>query len=469
MNGAAAPFWSAIPFLLLLACIAVMPLVLKHWWEKYYAAVSGGLALVTVAYYLLILHRTGPLLDSGFEYFSFMALIGSLFVIAGGIHIRLQGRSRPVTNVVFLAIGAVVANLVGTTGASIIMIRPYIRVNNYRMKPYHVIFFIFIVSNVGGALTPIGDPPLFVGYLKGIPFFWSVVNLWYIWLFAVAAILIVFYLIDRRDFSRMNKGQQEFAEERGEEGEVTGLHNLIFLAIVLVAVFIQHPPFLREAIMIAAAAGSYFTTHADIHKKNDFDFGPIKEVAILFMGIFITMVPALEWIAQNAARFGFDTAGQFYWATGSLSSVLDNTPTYLNFLSAAFGVFANGGAVQHVYGIIHSHGASFMGGSYADDIRKTLALMKSYHPALVASGGGTMDQVATAYLLATRSVVVRAISVGAVFFGAMTYIGNGPNFLVKSIAEQAGVRCPSFVAYIYKYALPVLLPILLLTWFLFFR
>lgn len=469
MTGPTIPVWSALPFVLLLACIAVMPLLMKHWWEKYYAAVSVGLAIITVIYYLLFVGRAEPLLDSGVEYISFMALIGSLFVIAGGIHIRLRGRSRPLTNVIFLAIGAVVANLVGTTGASIIMIRPFIRVNNYRIKPYHIIFFIFIVSNVGGALTPIGDPPLFIGYLKGIPFFWSVVNLWYIWMFAVAVILLIFYLIDRRDFSRMNKGQQEFAEEQGEEGEVVGLHNLIFLAIVLVAVFIQHPPFLREAIMIAAAAGSYFTTHSDIHRKNDFDFVPIKEVAILFIGIFMTMVPALEWIGQNAARFGFDSAGQFYWATGSLSSVLDNTPTYLNFLSAAFGVFVNNGLVHQVYGIIHTHGAALADAGYSQSIRNTIGVMKSYHPALVAAGGGTMDQVSTAYLLATRRVVVQAISVGAVFFGAMTYIGNGPNFLVKSIAEQAGVSTPSFLVYVYRYALPILFPVLLLTWFLFFR
>ena len=221
--------------------------------------------------------------------------------------------------------------------------------------------------------------------------------------------------------------------------------------------------------MIAAAAGSYFTTHSDIHKKNDFDFVPLKEVAIIFVGIFMTMVPALEWISQNAARFGLDSAGQFYWATGSLSSVLDNTPTYLNFLSAAFGVFVNNGVVHHIYNIIHTHGAALAGGGYAENVRGTIGVMKNYHPALVASGGGTLDQVSTAYLLATRRVVVQAISVGAVFFGAMKYSGNGPNFLVKSIAEQSGVKCPSFVSDILKYSLPILLPILFLTWLVFFR
>ncbi len=469
MQSAAIPAWAAIPFVILLVCIAALPLLKRDWWEKYYPAVSVGLAIVTVVYYLFFLHRTAPLLESGFEYISFIALIGSLFVIAGGIHIRLRGRSRPATNVIFLAIGALVANLVGTTGASIIMIRPFVRVNKYRIKPYHVIFFIFIVSNIGGAVTPIGDPPLFIGYLKGIPFFWSVANLWYMWMFAVAAILAVFYVIDRREFARLNKVQREFAEEMGEEGEITGLHNIVFLLIVLVAVFIQHPLFLRELIMIAAAAGSYFTTSSDIHRKNDFNFVPIKEVAILFIGIFMTMVPALEWISQNAARFGLENAGQFYWATGSLSSVLDNTPTYLNFLSAAFGVFVNHGVVQHIYDAIRVHGPAVLHGGSGGAARSTVAVMMKYHASSMATGNVTMNQVSTAYLLGTRAIIVQAVSIGAVFFGAMTYIGNGPNFLVKSISEQAGVECPSFVSYILKYALPILLPVLFATWFIFFR
>ncbi len=462
------PFWSGIPFVLLLACIAILPLMNKEWWARFYPAVSIGLAAVTVVFYVAFLHRIRPIFQSGFEYISFIALIGSLYVIAGGIHIRFRGRSRPLTNVTFLAIGAVVANLVGTTGASMIMIRPFIRVNKYRIKAYHIIFFVFIVSNVGGALTPIGDPPLFVGYLKGIPFFWSVVNLWYIWLFAVAAILIVFYVIDRRAFSKLNKGQQEFAEETGEEGQVEGLHNVLFLLVVLAAVFVQRPLFLREAIMIASAAGSYFTTHSDIHKRNDFDFVPIKEVAILFAGIFVTMVPALEWIAQNATALGFRGAGQYYWTTGALSSVLDNTPTYLNFLSAARGMFVNDSVLHDLMALVRNHGqvGSVMA---APDVRTTLAMMMNYHPDMIASGTATARQLSTDYLLATQGVIVQAISVGAVFFGAMTYIGNGPNFMVKSIAEQTGVRTPSFISYVIKYSIPILLPILFMVWLLFFR
>ena len=427
MHNIQPSIWATIPFVLTLLAIAILPLANRKWWEKYYPAVTAILALVTILYYGAILRRMLPVLESLYEYISFIALIGSLYVISGGIHIRLKGRSRPVTNVLLLGAGALAANLVGTTGASMILIRPFLRVNNYRIKPYHVIFFIFIVCNIGGALTPIGDPPLFVGYLEGIPFFWPIVKLWHIWIFALVILLAVFYVVDLREFREMNKAQQEYAIEEGEQGEVVGLHNLFFLLAVMIAVFVTHPIFLREAIMLVAAAGSYFTTRSDVHKKNDFDFNPIKEVAILFAGIFITMVPALEWIGTHAEVFGLNRPGEFYWTTGALSSVLDNTPTYLNFLSAAIGRFVH---------------ASLLSNS-------------DVHPAL--------------YLLSTNKDVVQAISIGAVFFGAMTYIGNGPNFMVKSISEQSGVDCPHFVSYVLRYSIPVLLPLFILVWLVFFR
>ena len=474
MNSVPLSLWTALPFFVLLCAIAIAPLANKHWWENYYPAVSIGLGITTVAYYLLFVRSVSPIVNSAYEYISFIALVGSLFVIAGGIHIRLSGRSKPLTNVVFLAIGAAVANFVGTTGASMILIRPYIRVNHYRVKPYHVVFFIFIVSNIGGALTPIGDPPLFVGYLKGIPFFWPIVNLWYIWLFGVAFVLVVFYLIDRRNFLKLSHTQQHIAEELHEHGEVTGLHNIFFLIIVLAAVFVTNPPFLREALMIAAAAGSYLTTPRDVHKKNDFDFGPIKEVSILFFGIFATMVPALEWIRQNAAGFGFQHAAQFYWSSGALSSVLDNTPTYLNFLSAALGVFTHDGTVQQIHNLVSTVGGQGAGLSivltnYAPDIRSTLASLMFYHPNIAALKSVSSNQIATMYLLSNNKIIVQAISIGAVFFGAMTYIGNGPNFMVKSIADQAGLQCPSFISYIIRYSVPILLPLFILIWLLFFR
>lgn len=463
--------WASLPFIVLLAAIAIGPLANDRWWQKYYPAVSIGLAVITAAYYLFFLHATTPLLESGHDYMSFIALIGSLYIISGGIHIRLRGESRPIGNVIFLAIGAVLANFLGTTGASMILIRPYIRVNRYRIKPFHIVFFIFIVSNVGGALTPIGDPPLFLGYLKGIPFFWPVENLWHIWLPAVAIILIVFYFFDRRDFLTLPRTEQALAEKLSESGEVTGLHNIIFLAVVLGAIFVTHPPFLRELLMVLAAATSYTTTKSETHEKNDFDLIPIKEVTILFLGIFITMIPALEYIRQNAAHFGLQAPGEFYWSAGALSSVLDNTPTYINFLSAALGRFVDYGAVQQIHNLIQTHGIAlpFVPGSYSPDLRSTIAMLLHYHSGEVMSGSVTGGQIATAYLLAHNGIIVQAISIGAVFFGAMTYIGNGPNFMVKSIAEQSGVRCPSFVSYVLRYALPVLVPTLIIIWIAFFR
>ncbi len=414
--------WTCIPFCVLLASIAVFPLINKEWWDKYYPAASVGLAVLVLLFYIFIEGTTAPVLESLHEYISFIALIGSLYVITGGIHIRLNGRSKPVYNVIFLALGALISNIVGTTGASMILIRPYLRVNHYRIKPFHIIFFIFIVSNVGGALTPVGDPPLFMGFLKGIPFFWSVKNLWYIWILSVAAILTVFYIIDSHHFSKLTHHQQTLAEEIGEHAKVEGLFNIFFLAIVLIAVFISKPPFLREALIILAGLGSYYSTSSKIHKKNNFDFVPIKEVSILFFGIFVTMVPALEWIRQNSMSLGLHKAGEYFWTTGALSSVLDNTPTYLNFLNAALGQF------------VHNN-----------------------------------IDAPISYMIQSQKIIVQAISIGAVFFGAMTYIGNGPNLMVKSIAEQSGVECPSFISYILKYSLLILLPLFIIDWFLFFR
>ena len=464
--------WAAAPFALLVLAIALGPLAAKRWWDKYYPAVAVGLGALTVSYYLLVLHSGGPLIRAGRDYVSFIALVGSLYVVAGGIHIRVHGRATPLRNVLLLAIGAVAANLVGTTGASMILIRPYLRVNRYRIKPFHVVFFIFVVSNIGGVLTPVGDPPLFLGYLKGVPFFWPLETLWSSWAIAIGIVLSVFYLLDRRDFHHMSRTQQERTEEIGEHGEVVGLHNLIFLAIVLVAVFVTDPPFIRELLMLTAAAGSYLTTRAEIHKKNEFNFLPVQEVAILFLGIFATMVPALEWIQQNSAGLGFARPEQFFWSAGALSSVLDNAPTYLNFFSAAIGLFVPHGAVAQVQQYIArmiAGNAAGTGIPLAPEVRNTLAILKTYHPDMLALGKVTADQIAAGCLLATQPVVVQAISVGAVFFGAMTYIGNGPNLMVKSIAEQAGATCPSFGGYVIRFAFPILLPTFAIVWLLFFH
>ncbi|CUS81051.1 sodium:proton antiporter [Candidatus Kryptonium thompsonii] len=432
------------PFILLLLAIAVMPFINRHWWEHNYPFVSFALGAVTVIYYFFILKNAPRMLHTAIEYFSFISLIGSLFVVAGGIHIRVKGRSTPLANVILLGIGSVISNLLGTTGASMVLIRPYIRLNKYRISGYHIVFFIFIVSNIGGMLTPIGDPPLFLGYLKGIPFFWVITKVWHIWLISVGTILLIFFLIDRHHYKKLPYVMEKEIETKGEEAVVEGLHNVIFLAIILGAVFLKEP--IRETIMIGSAIASYLTTKKEIHERNDFNFIPIKEVAILFAGIFATMVPALDWLELNAEKLGITHPGQFFWGTGILSGFLDNAPTYLNFLSAAFGL----------------HGLS------VDNPLHMKAMLGMLSP----------NDLSHLHILHNSNVFpvtpeswkyIQAISVSAVIFGAMTYIGNGPNFMVKSIAEQAHVKMPSFFGYMIKYSIPILLPIYTLIWFIFFR
>jgi Na+/H+ antiporter NhaD/arsenite permease-like protein len=438
--------WLILPFLLLLCAIALMPFLSASWWSKNYPFAVCALASIVIVYYAAVLGNAPRLFQTSYEYISFISLIGSLFIVTGGIHVRVPGKATPAGNAALLASGAVLANVLGTTGASMLLIRPFLRMNRYRIKGYHVVFFIFIVSNIGGALTPIGDPPLFLGFLKGVPFFWITERVAPIWFLTTGLVLGVFYCLDLYFFRRESKSVQHQAAEL-DEPEVSGLHNIVFLLIVIGAVFIESPAprMLREALMWAAALGSYFTTKKEIHEKNEFNFLPIREVAILFAGIFATMIPALDWLQLNAETINIVTPGQYYWGAGILSSVLDNAPTYLNFLTAAFGL----------------HGAS------VDNVRH-MHLMLGLIP---INGSGFPNPLQPSALAITADTwkYVQAISVGAVFFGAMTYIGNGPNFMVKSIAEQSKVKCPSFFGYILKYSLPVLLPIFILVWFLFFR
>jgi Na+/H+ antiporter NhaD/arsenite permease-like protein len=433
------------PFLLLILGIAVMPFINRHWWEKNYPFVAFLLGLIVVLYYIGSLHNVPRLLGTAYEYISFISLIGSLFIVSGGIHIRMKGKSTPFGNVAILATGAVLSNFLGTTGASMLLIRPYLRINKYRIKPYHIVFFIFIVSNIGGALTPIGDPPLFLGYIKGIPFFWIISRVFNVWFITVSILLLIFLFMDLRNFHKEKASIQKEAAEL-DEPEVSGLHNIFFLFMILGAVFIKPPAplLLREIIMWIAALGSYYTTKKQIHEKNDFNFLPIREVAILFAGIFATMIPALDWLELNAGKIGIVTPAHFFWATGMLSGVLDNAPTYLNFLTAAFGL----------------HGAS------VDNIQHLQCMLGLATPEALGLPNPLVENALL--ITATSWKYVQAVSVGAVFFGAYTYIGNGPNFMVKSIAEQAHVQCPSFFGYIFKYAIPILIPVIILDWYLLF-
>ncbi len=419
-----------IPFILLLAGIATGPLFYAHFWEHNYPKIAIALGFVTTMYYLLVLHDTHSLMHTLAEYLSFIALLASLFIASGGILIKIDKASTPMLNVGILLFGSVIANVIGTTGASMLLIRPFIKINQSRIKPYHIIFFIFLVSNIGGALTPIGDPPLFLGFLRGVDFFWFIGNVWYIWLPTIIVLLLIFYYVDSK-----NKGEADTNEYSGKF-EFKGWRNVGFLLIILISVFIDPGvmswvpslaplPFgIREIIMFSVCYFAYVTSEENILRANEFDFEPIKEVAYLFVGIFATMIPALQLIAHEANVLGDKIdVGKFYWATGILSGVLDNAPTYLNFLSAELGKFS-------------------MDVNSRVDVREFQAL----HP-----------------------IYLQAISVAAVFFGAMTYIGNGPNFMVKSISERAGIKMPSFFAYVIKYSLPILIPIFTLVWLLFFN
>ena len=415
------------PFGLLLATIALAPLFFGGWWGKHYPKVAGSLGAVTLAYYLFGLQAHQEVLHTAHEYVSFIALIGALYIVSGGIHITVKGEATPWENVRFLFVGAVIANFLGTTGASMLLIRPWLRMNHYRVTAHHVVFFIFIVANVGGCLTPIGDPPLFLGYLKGIPFWWVLEHCWPMWVAGVGILLVMFYAVDRRNYLRAPKEVREKLAEPADQWRCEGLPNLFFLGVILGAVFLNDPPFLREGLMVAAAIGSYYTTRKQIHEANHFNFHPIQEVAILFAGIFATMMPALDWL-QLHANAGNMSPAFFFWGSGTLSSVLDNAPTYLSFLQVAqaqpdvlTNMMKEGGQLQALLG----------------------------NP--------------------SASQILVALSIGSVFFGANTYIGNGPNFMIKAIANHQKIHTPTFLGYVFKFTLPFMLPMLLVVWWIFFR
>jgi Na+/H+ antiporter NhaD/arsenite permease-like protein len=420
-----------LPFVVLLLAIAVLPLVpaLHHWWEenRNKLIVSGVLAAVTLAWFAWRAdpdHPLGTVLDHAVagEYVPFMVLLFSLYTICGGIRISGKVLGTPLVNTLLLTIGTAGASLVGTTGASMLLIRPLLDFNSSRRHVVHtVVFFIFLVSNIGGTLLPIGDPPLFLGYLYGVPFLWTL-NLAGPWLFCVGTLLAVYYVWDCIAFRREAKHKAWSDTGLGGQLYFRGMQNLIWLGLVVLAVATidggPHPvrpipgtdrvfPFLRELLLLGLTAGAWLTTDAKIREQNRFNFAPIGEVAALFIGIFITMQPALELLQHHGAELGVKSPQQFFWATGVLSSFLDNAPTYAVFFQTAL---------------------SLQGGSLEE----------------LVSGAG-------APLLA-------AVSIGAVFMGANTYIGNGPNFMVKSIAEQHKVPMPGFFAYM-MYSGAILIPL----------
>ncbi len=410
------PLWTSVFFIGLLLSIAILPLVNSEWWGKKYWYVSVGLAIP--AAFIVVSKDWHILFDVVIEYISFIILLGSLFVISGGIVIRVGARATPKLNCLLLLIGSIFASLIGTTGASMVLIRPMIRANKWRTRVAHIfIFFIFLVSNIGGLLTPLGDPPLFLGFLRGVPFFWTF-NLIPFWFFAVFLIIIVFYIVDNHFMKKEDKdafleGLDEIPEKKLE---IRGMINLVFLLMVIGAFFV--PPIIREIVMVAAAALSVYFTHVALREENAFTYHPIIEVALLFIGIFVTMSPVLKMLELNGSRMGIAEPWHFFWASGSLSSFLDNAPTYMVFFTTAQ-------SVAHAKGIVAN------------------------------------------LIMGVPEIYLRAISVGAVFMGANSYIGNGPNFMVKAICEENEIDMPSFFGYM-AWSVGILVPVFIIMTFVFF-
>lgn len=385
------PLLAVVPFVLMLAGIAVLPLAFPHAWEKnrnkaiFTALVSAPIAI------WLVLRDLDAMVHTALEYGSFLALLGSLFVIAGGVHVRGDLEATPGRNAGLLAIGAVLANLVGTTGASMLLVRTMLRTNRQREHRAHIpLFFILLVSNCGGLLTPLGDPPLFLGYLRGVPFTWTL-SLFPFWALAVGYLLVAFYLVDRRAYARESRAAIARDVREKEPVRIDGGVNALFLLGVVGAVFLPTPS--RELVMVGMAILSVWLGPKQARSANGFTWAPILEVAILFAGIFVTMVPALAMLDARGSELGLRAPWQFFLVTGALSSVLDNAPTYLTFFSTA----------------------------------QSLQL----EPEIVGM----------------PAAFLTAISLGAVLMGANTYIGNGPNFMVKAIADEAGYQTPSFARY----------------------
>lgn len=446
------PIWSVFPFVGLLLTIGVMSFIAAnfphskqaHIWEnnnnKLIIALLWAEPVVVV---LATLNHWEPLLESMIEYFAFLALLFSLFVISGGIYLEGDLRATPFVNSAFLAIGSLLANLVGTTGASVLLIRPMLKTNSEREFTAHIpVFFIFLVSNIGGCLLPIGDPPLFLGYLQGVPFFWTL-NLVNEWATAAILVLIIFFIWDTMQYRKETAYaiKRDIAEYRPLR--IKGGINFLLLMGVLAAVIYLTPStvedlletwnlnywpltFMREYAMLLLSALSLMLTplSSEPRRANNFTFAPILEVAFLFIGIFIAMVPALELLREHGAELGLKQPWQFFWATGSLSAVLDNAPTYLTFLSVAEGLY--------------------------------LASPSAYPDAIHILSGDVPP------------ALLKAISLGAVFMGAVTYIGNGPNFMVKAIAAEWGYKPPDFFTYIFRYSLPILIPIFAIITYIFF-
>ncbi len=443
--GASLPAWSALPLAGLLLSVAVLPAAAPRLWHRAYPVIVAGWSLLLILP-LLAIHggsAAGALATAAIDgYLPFVILLGCLFIVGGGIHLRATWRGTPLANTALLATGALLAAVAGTTAAAVILIRPLLRTNlGRRHRTHTVVFFIFLVANLGGVLTPLGDPPLFLGFLHGVPFFWTLTLLPELLLagtMLLAAYLATDLLLWRRDrpAAAPRPAPQAIHLPRAW---IAGAPNLALLAGALAAVLASalwpgpEVPLLgasvplgslvRDAVLLVLTAVSWTVTDHRVRQANDFSLRPMKEVAVLFAGIFATLVPVEAMLRAGAMgplgglTAAVDSPHRLFWIAGSLSSVLDNAPTYLTFLSAVLGRF---------------------------------------HPTLG-------EHEAIGRLILDHPAHLRALSTGAVFFGAATYLGNAPNLMVRAIAEQAGVPMPSLPAYVLTYSLPVLLPVLALT------
>jgi len=445
--GTLLPMWSALPFVGMLLSIALFPLLAPVVWHHHYGKIAGAWAIVLVVPFVLVYRGLAvhELLHVAIaDYIPFIILLGTLFTIGGGIFVRGTLRGSPATNAMLLLVGTVLASWVGTTGAAMLLVRPLLRANrDRRYRAHTVVFFIFLVANIGGALTPLGDPPLFLGFLHGVPFFWTL-GLWDEAALTAGLVLAAYVAVDLYWWQREDPQLRARPATPGEPLRVDGAQNLLFLGGVLGAVILSGlwrlgsvhilgveqgmQNLLRDLILLLMLAGSWLTTPASVREANGYSWEPIREVAILFAGIFATIIPALAMlrVGEQGALAPMIRAvrepGHFFWASGTLSSFLDNAPTYLTFLSTALG---------------------------------------RLYP-------GVPEPVAIGRLLDEHHAFLRAIATGSVFMGANSYIGNAPNFMVKSIAEGAGVPMPSFFGYIVRYTVPVLLPTFgLVTWVFF--
>ena len=433
------PLWASIPFAIMLLSIAVLPLIVESWWERNRHKLIVALALaIPTAIYLInegLIHNLEHQIM--YDYVPFIILLASLFVITGGIHLSGDIKAKPIINTLFIGIGYFLASIMGTTGAAMLLIRPVISTNQQRSHKAHtILFFIAAVANCGGLLTPLGDPPLFLLFLRGAPFTWFL-HLLPEWAFVGAILLILYFLVDSYYYKKENWVNLSADAREVEPIRITGKINFLFLlGVILSVAFVNdgfipamksNPElgyeapmwlkFLREIILLLLISLSLYSTQKKVREQNKFSWRPIIEVAVVFLGIFITMVPTMLYLAKNAASFGFSEPWQFYYAAGSLSSFLDNAPTAVAFHGVAVGLVNGGQAIAEIAGI--------------------------------------------------PEILLKAIAMGSVFFGAMTYIGNGPNFMVKAIAEESGIKMPSFFGYMFKFSLIVLLPIYILVQLLF--